>query len=293
MDERTGVDRDADFRWDAAVPEYDAFGREIGENTLSGLGGDAPAAPPAPQPEPVAAAATDGWSETAVPRTEPERPQVAFSMPEVAPVTVVPGVRKRRVGGLGCLVGLVIVGAVVAGPIIAVVSIVGSASEGITDALDSVTADLHAAPGQPAAPSGVTGRSMIAQGNVAGALRQLRHAGFTKVVEVRIWPNRLDAETVKGGKARAVVIHAEGGVTRGDPSPANSARGTVPIAALDPAAPTRLVRNSVKRYGVRERGIDYVIASRGFDGGHHWVAYFKNHVYVEGDARGRVIRRID
>jgi hypothetical protein len=285
------------------VPEYDAFGREIGENTLSGLGGDTPAAPPRVEPEPAPApTAADGWSETTVPRPEPERPpeppQVTFSIPEGAPVTVVPGVRKRRGGGLGCLVGLVILGAVVAGPIIAVVSIVGSASDaidGVTDALDPERLNLPDAPvpDPPAPPTGITGRSMLAKGNVAGALGQLGQAGFTKVVDVTIWPDRFDAETVKGGKARDFVIHVEGGVARGDPGPANPARGSFPIAALDPAAPARLVRNSVKRYRVREQGIDYVIAGRGFDGGQVWRAYFKNGVYVEGDAKGRVIRRFD
>jgi hypothetical protein len=263
------------------VPEYDAFGREIGENTLSGLGGDAPAAPPRAEPE-----------------RPPEPPQVTFSVPQGAPVTVVPGVRKRRGGGLGCLVGLVILGAVVAGPIFAVVGIVGSASDaidGVTDALDPETLNLPDAPvpDPPAPPTGVTGRSMIAKGNVADALRQLEQAGFTKVADVTIWPERFDAETVKGGKARHFVIHAEGGATPGDPSPANPARGTFAIAALDPGAPTRLVRNSVKRYRVREQGINYVIAGRGFDGGQVWRAYFKNGVYVEGDAKGRVIRRFD
>jgi hypothetical protein len=298
MDERTGVDRAARVRWDAAVPEYDAFGREIGENTLAGLGGDA-TAQPQPQPRPAPAAA-DGWSERTVPRPEPEPTpepaRVTFSVPEGAPVTVVPGVRRRRAGGLGCLVGLVILGAVVAGPVIAIVSLVGSASDvidDVTEAIDPETLDLPDAPDAPRAPTGITGKSMIAKGNLARALRQLEQDGFTKVIDITVWPNRFDAETVKGGKARDVVIHSEGGVTRGDASPANTARGTIPLAAIDPAAPTRLVRASAKRFGVREKGIDYVIASRGFDGGHRWVAYFKNGVYVEGDDRGRVIRRID
>jgi hypothetical protein len=287
------------------VPEYDAFGREIGENTLSGLGGDIPAAPPRPEPEPLpvsAPARADGSSETTVPHPRPERPpeppQVTFSMPEGAPVTVIPGVRRRRGSGLGCLVGLVILGAVAAGPIVAVLGIIGSAGDvidAVTEGIDTGTLDLPDAPvpDPPVPPTGLVGRSMIAKGNVADGLRRLQQAGFTKVVRVAIWPDRLDAEAVKAGKARHVVIHAEGGFSRGDPGPANAALGTVPIAALDPAAPTRLVRNSVKRYRVREKGIDHVIAGRGFDGGERWIAYFKNGIYVEGDARGRVIRRID
>jgi hypothetical protein len=216
-------------------------------------------------------------------------------VPDGAPVTVMPTVRRRRMGGLGCLIGLVILAAVVAGPVIAVFSIVGSASDvidDVTDAIDEGTPIVPDVPDVPT-PTGISGKSMIAKGNLAGALRQLERDGFAKVIDITVWPDRFDAETVKGGKSRDVVIHAEGGVTRSDPSPANTARGTVPIAAIDPAAPTRLVRASAKRYAVREQGINYVIASRGFSGGHHWVAYFKNGVYVEGDPRGRVIRRID
>jgi hypothetical protein len=55
----------------------------------------------------------------------------------------------------------------------------------------------------------------------------------------------------------------------------------------------RLVRRAAARFGLRERGINYLIASaQPTGGGHRWIAYFKNGVYVEGDARGRVVRRI-
>jgi hypothetical protein len=253
------VDRSGDFQWDAAVPEYDAFGREIGENTLSGLGGDAPPA---------------------------------------QPVTVMPGVRRRRAGGLGCLVSLLIAGAVVAGPIIAVVSIVGSASDVIDDVTDAIDADAldlpEVAPPDATPPTtGITGRSLIAKDNLAAGLREVEQAGFTRVSRIDLRPERLTVEVVKGGKQRALVISAEGGVVRGPATPANSATGSIALSALDPAAPGRLVRGAAKRYPVKEKGINYVIASRGFDGGHRWVAYFKNGVYVEGDDRGRVIRRIN
>jgi hypothetical protein len=84
-------------------------------------------------------------------------------------------------------------------------------------------------------------------------------------------------------------------VDRGEAQPLNDAFGTIPIGEIDPRAPARLVRNSAQRYKVRERGIDYVIGSAdAFDGaGHRWIAYFKNGVYVEGDERGRVMRRIN
>ena len=132
------------------VPEYDAFGREIGENTLSGLGGD-PAAPQQPRVEPTPG---DARPEPATPNAEPgpETPRITFSVPEGAPVTVLPGARRRRGRGLGCVVGLVILAAIVAGPVIAVVGLVGSASEvidDVTDAIDPETLDLPATPLTP------------------------------------------------------------------------------------------------------------------------------------------------
>jgi hypothetical protein len=295
-----GVDRSPLFQWDARVPEYDAFGREIGENTLAGLGDDSGATKPAPQAESAAPAptpaASDGWTEAAPPRPEPEAApaQVTFSLPEGAPVTVMPGGRRRRAGGLGCLVGLVILAAVVAGPVIAIVSIVGSASDVIDDVTDAIDPDTLDLPGVADPPTGITGRSLIAEDNLAAALRRIEQAGFAKAERVTVWPDRLGADTVKGGKGRSIQIRHDGEVTRGDPSRKNAPFGTIRLASLDPAAPARLVRGSAERYRVKPKGIGYVIASAGPEPGNlQWRAYFKNGIYVEGDAKGRVIRRFD
>jgi hypothetical protein len=204
-----------------------------------------------------------------------------------------------RARGLGCLVGLVVLAAVVAGPIIAVVSIVGSASDTIDGVLDDIAtidpSDIGETPDVPAPPVGIEGRSMIAPDNVAGAFKQLRGDGVKTVSRVTIWPDRLEAGTVKGRRERSVQFTFDGSVQRGDATAANQALGTVALGDLDPKSPARLVRNAAKRYRVRERGINYLIAMSDVfsgDGGHRWIAYFKNGIYVEGDERGRVIRRI-
>ena len=94
------------------MPEYDAFGREIGEDTLSGLGGDpsptssvagseVPIAPP-PQPQP---------------QSQPQAPQPGtFTIPTQIPGSGRPKKSRRGSSGLGCLIGLVVLAAVVAGP---------------------------------------------------------------------------------------------------------------------------------------------------------------------------------
>jgi hypothetical protein len=279
------------------VPEYDAFGREIGENTLSGLGGEAGAAPPQPPAEPAPAPPpSDGWTTTAPPQPAPEPAQVTFSVPDGAPVTVMPTVRRRRMGGLGCLIGLVILAAVVAGPVIAVFSIVGSASDvidDVTDAIDDRTAIVPDVPDPPTEPTGITGRSLIAEDNLSAALRRIEQDGFAKAERVTVRPAGLDADTVKGGRGRSIQIGYDGAITRGDASPTRAPFGTIRLASLDPAAPARLVRGSAERYRVKPKGVTHIIAGPGFDGGQRWVAYFKNGIYVEGDAKGRVTRRID
>jgi hypothetical protein len=289
MDERTGVDRGPRFRWDAPVPEYDAFGREIGENTLSGLAGDAPPAQPTPQPQPAPAPTPE--QAAATPK------QVTFSVPEGAPVTVVPGARRRRAGGIGCLVGLLILGVVVAGPVIAIFTFVGSASEvidDVTDAIDSETLDIPEVtpPDATPPPVGITGRSLIAKDNFAGALQRLRKEDVRRLGLVRLAPERLDVTAVRGGKQRLMQIRADGELVKFDATPGGTPR-PLALSELDPAAPARLVRGSAERYRVNPKGIDYLVASPSGDGGHAWVAYFKNGTYIQGDARGRVVRKIN
>jgi hypothetical protein len=274
------------------VPEYDAFGREIGENTLAGLGGDStvrPAAraepevaPPPPEPQAARAPAPEA----------PEAPQATFSVPEGAPVTAMPGARKRRAGGLGCLVALVIAAAVIAGPVIAIVSFVDDATDAITDVTDAIDPDTLPEALLPP-PVGITGDSMIAEDNFAPALKQVRDAGFTRATGIDLRPDRLTVTAVKGGRQRDVQVSDAGGLERGEPATANTAFGTFALSAVDPAAPARLVRGAAKRYRVKPKGINYVLAGPESGGGHHWRAYFKNGVYVEGDAAGRVIRRFD
>lgn len=130
------------------MPKYDAFGREVGEDTLAGLGGDnsvstgASATPLGDWTEDqVKAAASFGATAApdapdAPPTPTPEPPQMPT--PEVGSGLPVSGprvIRVRRSSGLGCLVGLVVLLAIAAAPIIAIVSVVGDAG----DAFDEIT----------------------------------------------------------------------------------------------------------------------------------------------------------
>jgi hypothetical protein len=236
-----------------------------------------PAPPNEPESEP-----SEGYS-------EPPAPEVpTFTIPD-APR------RSRSAKPLGCFVGLLILAAVVAGPVIAIVSLVDTASDtidGVTEVLDGVpTIETPETPAETPPPSGITGRSMIAPKHVTAVLKWLRADGVTSVERLVVRTDRTEAAALEGRRSRGITFHAEGGVDRDAARPANPLTGSIRVADIDAEVPARLVRNAAKRYPVTARGINYLIASPD-DGGHHWVAYFKNGVYVEGDDQGRVIRRI-
>jgi len=308
------VDPAVPFRWDGSVPKYDAFGREIGEDTLAGLGGDDNAAASA------SATPADGWTEAQVeaaasfgasapaeaPAAPPPRPPAPKPMPTPGATSGLPGsgarvVRVRRRGGLGCLVGLVVLLAIAAAPIIAIVSFIDDAG----DAFDEITGvissspDIEIDPGGPDAappaepPTGLGGASMVSQANFGKGLDRIERTGQGKVMFIRLSPDRVDAQVVKGSRQRYTQVNFEGEVVRG-PATANSANlEGIAYSDIDRSAPARLVRGSAARFNVREKGINYLVLSpNSIGGGQRWIAYFKNGIYVEGDRHGKVVRRI-
>jgi hypothetical protein len=109
---------------------------------------------------------------------------------------------------------------------------------------------------------------------------------------IRLAPERLDAQLVRRARRRSVQVDFQGAVTRGAATGDGAGLTTVALSAIDPGAPARLVRGSAARYKVRTRGINYLVMTPWPGEGHRWIAYFKNGVYVQGDRRGRVVRRI-
>jgi hypothetical protein len=280
------------------VPKYDAFGREIGEDTLAGLGGSKYA--PARE--------SDGWADAqlaeaaAVPQPavepEPARAEPSATAPEPARITLEGApprtVRVRRRGGAGCLVALIVFAVIAAAPIIAVVGLVGGARDAIdevTDAIDSVPDDVVPDIAEPEpVPTGIRGDSLVARGNFADALGRI--GGMGGATMIRLAPERLDAQLVRGSRQRSAQVTFEGEVTRGPATGGGSALGTIPLSAIDTGAPARLVRGSAARYRVRPQGINYLVLTPWPGEGHRWIAYFKNGIYVQGDRNGRVVRRI-
>jgi hypothetical protein len=294
------VDRRAAVRWDARVPDYDAFGREIGEDPLANLRNatrpapepraePAPertdtrveAAPESPSPAAEAVAAPVLWPDPEPVAARTETPAEVAPPPEPARSprwgSAPTFVRPRRRGRAG-FAGLIVL---VAG--IGAIGLVGnSAVEKGQEIIDSI--ELPTTPevddaGPP--PVGLQARSLIRADNFSAALEQLQGTGFGRPTTIRIAPDRINATLIADGRIHSVQIDP-GGELRDFGEAAGSGK---PIAykAIDPAAPGRLVRASATgKHPVRS--IDYVLINAGPPA---TGAYFKGGRIVLGDRHGK------
>jgi hypothetical protein len=302
------------------MPEYDAFGREIGEDTLSGLVSEpaaqptppqprAPAPeswtpPPAPQPTPGAPqAAPDAWAAPKMPTgfgtpppAEGKPPRGTFTIPGGIPTGRLPGSRRRRGGG-GALIAFVILATVVALPVFVVVNVVNKATDAV-DTFDALVPDpAEPGPDEPSTkpakpPVGLAGASLIRPANLKKGLARMRAANLGRIVQLDVRPEVINAQLVKNGKLRQVRLQFDGALDKGTLAGGAINFRTIPYGAIDVRAPERLVRRAAKRYHRPVKRIDYVIASVFPGQPHHWAAYFEGGRIVEGDGRGHVVRLI-
>jgi hypothetical protein len=243
------------------VPEYDAFGREIGDDPLAGLRDAVNPPPPPPKPQPVAAQP----NETVVAAPDPD-PAVATPP---RPVFVRP--RRRRRGGLA---GLLVLAAVVGA-----VGLVGNAAvEKGNDFIDQVTPEDVGPP-----PIGLQRDSLVQENNFGPALRKLSEAGLGKPTSIRVAPDRIDATLVKGTKLHQVQITPDGALRELATTDAIGTDRTVAYAKIDPGAPERLTRAGATKQQPA-RSINYVLLTPGPP--QTWGAYYKRGRTVIGDRNG-------
>jgi hypothetical protein len=251
------------------VPKYDAFGREIGDDPLEALRESAPA-PPAPEVRPA-----EPWPDPE-PRPAPEA--VAEPDEPAAPPPRIQFVRpRRRRGGMARLVlTLAILGAVG----LAVVNVGTRVEGGIDDIVDSLPKTVDPEP--PA--TGVTGDSLVRRANFEAAIATLSRARLGRPLSMRVAPDRIDATLLAAGGRLHQVQITPGGALRELASSAGPQARTVAYAAIDSAAPERLVRAGATRK-FPARSIDYLVLSAGPPAS--WGAYYKGGRIVLGDAHGR------
>ena len=250
------------------MPKYDAFGREIGEDTLEGLSGteDAP-----PRPEPAA------------PREPAPEPSGAMAGPPSGLVV------RRSTARRGCLVAfaliVVVVGLVVAGAAL----LVGGAIESGSDALKDTIRAIPKQPVKPvAAPRGLGPRSLVRKAAFGAALKKLRGSGL-RLTSLHLAPGRIGAQLLtRGGSLRSVQVQPGGAIERigPDAGPGFDSTRTIPFARLRPGAPQRLARQGAAKLHVPVSTLQYLVPTL-FSGTLTWAAYFKHSRYVIGDAAGR------
>ncbi|MEA2312456.1 MAG: hypothetical protein QOE28_2424 [Solirubrobacteraceae bacterium] len=294
------------------MAKRDAFGREIGENTLAGLGSTS-SAPQTPRwnPDPPASARPEPAARRAEPATRrpepaarrpepaqatapaapaglsaarspaPERPapatrRAAAPARQAGPQTARPTFvrpRRRRSGFTRLIITLAVIG--------------GGASLAKNGKVQTDTSS----PPSAVQPSPVTGaaRSLVRPARFRFAVSQLQKEG--RLVHMRLSPARVDA-TVVTPTGRIRVVWLLVGDSRVQGSPPAGAGGSVPTMAwsrLNPQAPTRLANAGAARLGVAIGQLDYLVPF-GIGGPVTWTAYFKDGRSVHGNAAGRIAR---
>jgi hypothetical protein len=245
------------------VPEYDAFGREIGEDPLKAFRGPAPAPAP-PRPEPVVAA-----PEAVVLTPEPE-------------TAVVPRVPRRRppLRAARWIVSLVALGIGLA----AVGNVGVQVGGGVKDIVDEFPSEV--AP--PASNvTGITGESMIRQANFETAMTALARSHLGKPLTMRVAPDRIDATLVRGNRLHQVRVTPGGELNELANGAAAASTRTIPYKAIDVTAPERLVRAGATQKVPASR-IDYLVITAGPPP--NWAAYYKGGRIVIGDQHGHKLR---
>jgi hypothetical protein len=292
------------------VPKYDAFGREIGEDTFSGLGSDASDTPApeaeavpmeagsplrAPEPQPY----TPPVQPPQPPQAQPQPPPVFTAGTQQAPPQrpFVPNPMRpprRRRGGRGLvfvlLIGLfVFVAPLVCGGVV-IFNAVDGASESVRDGLESTIKAIPTTTSEaPAvAPKGVSGKSLVRRSNFAAALAKLSGSEL-RLTHLRLAPERIDAQLLtRGGSLRLMQVKPGGKPEQLGPDSGSGfdTASTIPFSRLDPGAPQRLARRGARKLKVPVSTLQYIVPSL-FSGKITWAAYFERSRYVIGDARGR------
>ena len=219
---------------------------------------------------------------------------------EPSPMSSDPSTRPRRGllgGGCGCLVSLLFLAPFLAGGWFVYRTFTDSVSPAvgvINDVRDAVREQTKTATDdQPAAdpPRGLGQGSLLRPAAVDAMLRKVRADPGGKLLLLRLAPERADLQLRrKGGGLAMVQLRFDGGRSIVG-SPGTSGSKAITFSKIDRGAPQRLVRGAAERLGRKPSSIDYLVLIDVL-GGPQWSAYFSGGAAFQGDAHGRVVRRI-
>jgi hypothetical protein len=268
------------------VTERDAFGNLIPEP-------GAPVPVPVPSGDPLA---------TAMPADEQDTPPPPPAPPPLMAGVTIPtyGPSKRGLGGrlIGLLVTVAFIAPFAIGGWIAynaftTAKTVNTVVKGVRDFATSTTADGRTTETKASTPPrGVSGASMLSPANFGRALRAARRDPGGQLGLLRLAPERADFQLNRhGGGLDLLQLRYDGDRSLIRPPGSAGARTAIIFSKVDRQAPSRLVRQAAKRLGRSTKSIDYVVLID-ILGGPRWSAYFKGGAAFQGDAHGRVTRRI-
>ena len=275
------------------MPEYDAFGREIGEDTLAGWRTGSGALPPQPAPAPQQAA-----PQRAAPAAVTSGDPLGGAAAGAAPPVVPPTRRERKqpsFGGLGAprkrrrgirLVVLLIVAWVT-------FNVISGIAGKVDEAARTITIPNLSPPEAAKPPVGLEQGSLLRPAQFRKAIAQIRRRGGGKLENLRVAPERIDATLItdRGTLVNVQVSATEGYRRFSESGPGFTASDTVPFGKLDARIPRKVTRAAAERLGGPVDQINYLVPSLS-DGKVVWGAYFKNGAIFLADARGRITRRI-
>ena len=275
------------------MPEYDAFGREIGEDTLQqwrqGSGAlpaePVPAPPQRPQPAPASVTAGDPLGGPAsAPAAPPQQPPAQGGRQRVV---LAPGMRPRkRRRGMARLIVLLIFGWIT-------FNVISGIAGKVDEVARTITIPNVSRPEAKPPPAGLEPGSLLRPAAFERAIAQIRRRGGGKLENLRVAPERIDATLItdRGTLVNVQVSATEGYRRFSESGPGFTASDTVPFSKLDARIPQKVTRAAAERLGSPVGTIDYLVPSLS-DGKVVWGAYFKTGAIFLADARGRIIRRI-
>jgi len=279
------------------VPDYDAFGREIGEDTLAGWRSGSsgrpaspapePAAAPRPAPQPKAVTAGDTLG-TAAATAAPVAARASAPPASARPARVRfqrPPRRKPRIRFRW--IALLIAGWVG-------LNVFSNVADKVDEATRSIKIPSVAVPSPEAdAPTGLGPRSLLRPAAFERALAQLRSREIGRIQNLRVAPERIDASLLTPrGTLVSVQLRPGGELQRFSESGSGfGATGTIPYGTLDPRVPQRLVRAAAERLGRPVSRIDYLVPTLS-SGELSWGAHFKGGAIFLANERGKITRRI-
>ena len=244
------------------MPEYDAFGREIGEDSLASLRETGESTPVEQEPAPVREAVPSDAEDAAPP----------------PPVFVAPQRGQRR-PARGIVFALVIVSTVIFGMVALVAVGIFSAGTAVVDRIGDLAPEPE--------PVGLAAGSLLRPAEFERAIGVLRDAGG-RADTLRVAPARIDTQLVSGDRARIVQVRPGGELH--EITTVSGVGASSPVLnwnRIDPGAPQRLTRAAARRLRISPSQIDYLVLSAALA---QWGAYFKNGRIAFGDRRGRVTR---